>query len=193
MRDAWGRLPRVGTVVAVAIGAAIVAWVLLDRGGGSSPRSSAGVTVAGVTTPAKVTSPRIRSVDELRSLAKTSSVPLYWAGEGAGSRLEFTRTPTGAIFVRYLPGGVPPGDLRPYLTVATYPTSQGFSEITTSAKSSKTKTIHLAGGGLGVYDKATPTNVHIAFPGQPYQIEVFAPDQGEAIALVSNGAIRPIG
>jgi hypothetical protein len=146
-----------------------------------------------MTTPGKVTRPSIRSVAELRSLVKTSALPLYWVGERSGSLLEFTRAPTGAIFVRYLPPGVAAGDLRPFLTVATYPTSHGFTEIQASAKSSKTKTIHLAGGGLAVYDTATPTNVHLAFPGQPYQIEVFAPDKGTATGLVSSGAIRPIG
>ena len=192
-RDAWGRLPRVGAVLAVAIAAAVVAWVLIDRNNGNSSQSSGLVTVPTVTTSGQVTRPSIRSVAELQTLARASPVPLYWAGERAGSRLEFTRAPTGAIFVRYLPPGVAAGDLRPYLTVATYPTPHGFTEIQTSARSSKTKTIHLAGGGLAVYDTATPTNVHIAYPGQPYQIEVFAPGNGTATALVSNGAIRPVG
>jgi hypothetical protein len=191
-RDAWGRLPRVGAVLAVGIAAAIVAWVLIDRSNNNSSQSSGVVTLPTVTTSGQVTRPSIRSVAELQTLAKTSAVPLYWAGDRAGTRLEFTRAPTGAIFVRYLPPGVAAGDLRPYLTIATYPTPHGFTEIQASAKSARTKTIHLAGGGLAVYDTSTPTNVHLAYPGQPYQIEVFAPGSGTATALVSNGAIRPI-
>jgi hypothetical protein len=95
--------------------------------------------------------------------------------------------------VRYLPAGARAGDLAPHLTVATYPTPNGFTEIKAAAKNAKTKTIRLAGGGLAVYDLATPTNVHLAFPAQKYQVEVFSPDKGTATSLVSRGAIRPIG
>jgi hypothetical protein len=43
------------------------------------------------------------------------------------------------------------------------------------------------------YDRRKPTSVHLAFAGAPYEIEVFDPTPGAAIALVRSGRIRPIG
>ena len=50
----------------------------------------------------------------------------------------------------------------------------------------------LAGGGIAVYGEDDPTNVHIAYPAQPYQIEVFAPTPGIARRLVASGAVAPL-
>jgi hypothetical protein len=36
------------------------------------------------------------------------------------------------------------------------------------------------------------TNVHIAYPAQPYQVEVYAPGPSAATGLVTAGAVRPI-
>ena len=37
-----------------------------------------------------------------------------------------------------------------------------------------------------------PTNVHLAFPGEAYQVEVFSPEGDLALRLVSNGKIQPV-
>ena len=38
----------------------------------------------------------------------------------------------------------------------------------------------------------SPTNVHVGFPGKAYQIEVFAPEKGLALRLVTNEKIKPV-
>ncbi len=35
------------------------------------------------------------------------------------------------------------------------------------------------------------TNVHLAYPDQPYQVEVYSPRVGEALRLVGNGTVKP--
>jgi hypothetical protein len=95
-------------------------------------------------------------------------------------------------FVRYLPAGTAAGDMQPHLTVATYARPNGFAEIQAAAKNPKAKTIDLEGGGIAVYDPAVPTNVHLAYAEDAYQVEVFSPDAGVALRLVTKGAIRPV-
>jgi hypothetical protein len=82
--------------------------------------------------------------------------------------------------------------MQPHLTVATYARPNGFAEIQAAAKNPKAKTIDLEGGGIAVYDPAVPTNVHLAYAEDAYQVEVFSPDAGVALGLVTKGAIRPV-
>lgn len=144
------------------------------------------------TPPQAASQPSIETVAQLRAAAAASAVPLYWAGPKAGTRLEFSQVPGVTSFVRYLPKGTQAGDRQPHLTVATYARPNGFAEIQAAAKNPKAKTVDLEGGGLAVYDPAVPTNVHLAYPKDAYQVEVFSPDAGVALRLVSNGAIRPV-
>lgn len=187
----WGRGTRVGAILAVALGAGFLAWVLLDDNDAAEPTPA--VTSAPTAAIQGLARPSIQSVGDLRTAAGSSRVPFYWAGPREGTRLELTRAPTGAIFIRYLPPETRPGDLKPFLTVATYPRRNGFAEVRTASRNGESRRIKLAGGGIAVYDPDQPRNVHLAYPGQAYQIEVFSPEAGVATRLVSTGAIRPIG
>jgi hypothetical protein len=64
--------------------------------------------------------------------------------------------------------------------------------VKNAAKERNDKKIELAGGGIAIYDPKRPTNVHIAYPAQPYQVEVYAPGPSAATGLVTAGAVRPI-
>ena len=110
----------------------------------------------------------------------------------AGTRLELSQARSGTSFVRYLPKDVPAGDPHPQLTVATYARPNGFAEIQAAAKNRAPRRCELCGGGLAVYDPRVPTNMHLAYPGDPYQIEVFSPKGDLALRLVSGRAIRPV-
>ena len=90
------------------------------------------------------------------------------------------------------PDGDRRGTLEPHLTVATYPRPNGYAEVQAAAKNEGSQSFELADGGLAVYDPASPTNVHIGFPGKAYQIEVFAPEKGLALRLVTNEKIKPV-
>ena len=50
--------------------------------------------------------------------------------------------------------------------------------------------LDLPGGGVASVDGTTGTNVHLAYPDEPYQVEVYAPQPGLARSLVENGTIR---
>ena len=76
--------------------------------------------------------------------------------------------------------------------MATYPRPNGYAEVQAAAKDDGSKSFDLADGGLAVYDPASPTNVHVGFPGRAYQIEVFAPENGLALRLVTNEKVKPV-
>lgn len=187
-KQRWGWLVRVGvgTILAVALLAAgFLARMLLDEDD-SAPAPTTSAVARGLGRPS------IASVDELQSAAASSRTPFYWAGPRRDTRLELTRARTGAIFIRYLSPEARPGGPKPFLTIATYPRRNAFTEVRAASRKGTTETIHLAGGGIAVYEPAHPTNVHLAYPGQAYQIEVFAPEAGLARQLVSSGAVRPV-
>jgi hypothetical protein len=183
------RVVRIVAVAAAAVVAAFVAWLVLGRSNGNGARTSTEAAPPGIV-PA-VAKPSIASVGELRAVAEASPVPIYWIGIRRRTKIELTRAPGGIVFIRYLPPHVQAGDTRAFLTIATYPRAKAYAEVERAATASTTKTIDLAGGGIAVYDTGQTSNVHLAYPGQPYQIEVFAPRQ--AVHLVESGAVRPVG
>ena len=79
---------RLGVVVAVAVAAGLVAWLLV-RGGG--------------TTHAHVTPAHAVSAVELAALPSTVHHPVYWAGPQPGTTYEVRVTSAGLVFLRYLP------------------------------------------------------------------------------------------
>ena len=186
---------RIGAATAVALAAAFVAWLVFGRSDSSTSTQTAGV---GTTTlpgnaPATVATPAIATPSRLRADAAGSAVPIYWIGARTRTKIELTRAPGGTVFVRYLPPQARAGDTRAFLTIATYPRANAFVEVQRAATTSKSKTLAVAGGGIAVYDPGHRTNVHIAYPGQPYQIEIFDPQPGAAVQLVESGAVRPVG
>jgi hypothetical protein len=187
---------RLGALAALAVAGGLLAWVIVDRSDDDSGAPATPATTVEAALPATpadpVGQPAIRTIAELRAAAAQSALPIYWAGARAGTRLEVSETSGGTVFVRYLPSGSAAGDLQPHLTVATYARPNGFTEVQAAAKNDGSRSIELDDGGLAVYDLASPTNVHLAFPDEEHQIEVFSPTAGEALRLVENGKITPV-
>ena len=184
---------RLGALLAVGLAAAFVTWLLAGRGDDEAATIAGPVVTlpgpVGITAPAAVAlTPSVVTVAELGRLAAVSELPVHWAGPRAGKSIEASSHTDGSFFVRYLARGVDAGADRPSLTIATYPRPNAFAEVQRVAADG-TARLTLAGGGVAVYD---PTNVHLAYPGRPYQVEVFSPVEGAARALVASGAIRPV-
>ena len=172
---------RVGAVVAVALLIAFGVWVYIRASGSSSPKPAPVRAGAVPVTPAV-----------LRSLAGSSSSPIYWAGPRSGFTYELTKTADGRVFIRYLPHGVPVGAVEPYLTVGTYPIANAYTVTNTLAGESGAIRVAVPGGGVGFYETNRPMNVYLAFPGTSSQIEVYDPAAGEARRLVVSGEIARV-
>jgi hypothetical protein len=184
----WARRPdvRIGAVVAVAIAAAFVVWLLVR--GGDSSSSSAGQTQ---TVPA--IAPVAATPDQLRSLSVEVGRPIYWAGPLSNHTYELTRTSQDRIYVRYLPHGVPVGAKRAeYTIVGTYPVTNAYGVLQTLAKKDGESSFTAPNGGIAVYDTSRSTNVYLAYPGSNVQIEVFDPSAPQARALITSGQVVPV-
>ena len=175
---------RIGAVLAVALVAGFVAWLLLrsDTANKPAPHASPTPTVATVVPTGR-----------LRELAAVLDHPLFWAGTRPGMGYELTRTAAGNIFIRYLPPNAGAGDPRPaFLTIGTYPVPDAFARTRTAGKRTGAVAVGLKGGGIAVYDSARPTSVYFAYPDSKVQVEVFDPNARTARNLVVYGRIVPI-
>ena len=148
------------------------------------------LTSGSTSTPA----PKAMTPTELKSLAASLGHPVYWAGTKAGTTYEVGTSSNGQVSVRYLPQGTKVGAQGEYLTVGTYPYPGAFEAIKALTTSPNIVTIKLPGGGLAVLDKTGPRkNIHLAYPGSDYQIEVFDPSARTARQVVATGKVKSIG
>jgi hypothetical protein len=141
---------------------------------------------------ASATSASAASLADLRSLARKLGHPIYWAGERPGYTYELSQNSAGAVFIRYLPPGVPLGTKAEYTTVATYPFPQALAAIRRVARGNKAHQIKLGQGGLAVIDRQYPRSIHLAYPRSDLQIEVFSSSPAQVRRLVASQKIVPI-
>lgn len=137
--------------------------------------------------------PEQATEEDLQALAASLGHPLYWAGPRERATYELTVKDDGAVYIRYLPAGVEIGSNQGVLTVVTYPVTNGFAVTKQGGKVKGTVTKSLAGGGVAIYARKNPHNVHVGFPGEDVQVEVYSPLPAVAPGLVSRGAIVPVG
>jgi hypothetical protein len=169
---------RLGAIVAVLIGAALLAWLVI---GGDDDGDAPGA-------------PEAVSVEDLRERASSNDdLPVYWAGPQPGTTYEFTETSDGSVYVRYLPEDAEIGDPSPdFLTVATYPLENGYARVLAAAEEEGAETEELPNGGLALVDADRPSSVYVAYEGEPYQVEVYDPSPDRALDLVTSGAVQPV-
>jgi hypothetical protein len=178
-------------VLVCAIALFVVAGVIVTIGSGGSGTSASTTAAAPSSTSPAAIAPTGLSATKLGSfVTSTLKQPVYWAGARRGDLYELQRTANGSVFIRYLPRGVRVGDPRSaFLLVATYPYPDALARLQNGATGGTT----LPGGGFALVDAARPTNVHLAFPGIPYEIEIYDPSPATAKQIALSGDIRPVG
>ena len=172
----WARRPdvRIGAVLAVAVAAALVVWlvVIRDDSNGSSAQSAQVTAIPPVAA----------SPDRLRELSVEAGRPIYWLGARENRTYELTRTPQDRIFVRYLPKGVAAGTREAkYTLVGTYPVDDAYGVLKELAK---------AGGYVEA--ARAPRSIYLAYPGSDVQIEVYASSAEHARELITSGQVVPV-
>ena len=175
------RLAALGVVLVAVAALAVGGWLLTRDSSKSTTTATRSVTPLGpvASTPAT-----------LLTFAKALGRPIYWAGPQPGATYEFTETRVGNVYVRYLAQGVQVGDRRPaFPVVGTYPSVGALAALEAVAGGKRT---NLKGGGIVVSTAADPKSVHIAYPGIDYQIEVYDPVAGQALAIALSGRVRPV-
>jgi hypothetical protein len=184
---------RLGAVIALAVAAGLIAWLVIDSGGSSSkpkPAASKPTTKAKPSATFTHIGPVNLSADGLKTLSGNFDETVYWAGPKPGYQYELTRTTDGKVYVRYLPRGVKAGDKRSnFLIVATYPFANALGALKGVAKGKGTT---LPGGGYALPDASYAKSVHLAFPGAAYQIEVYDPSPRRALQVAMSGNVEPV-
>ncbi|HMI80959.1 MAG TPA: hypothetical protein VK480_04150 [Solirubrobacterales bacterium] len=181
------RRPRASAVVAVALAAGLLVWLLFIKGGdddSSAPSPEA-------TAPA---AQEVALVPEAGLLVamKGAGYPVYWAGPRVGVQYEVSRPEAGRTYVRYLPKGVEAGSERQFLTVGSYEQEDAIDSIRELGQKPGAILTQIAGGGSAYAEGPKATSAYLAFPGVNTQIEVFDPKAGEALRLIRSGAIVPV-
>jgi hypothetical protein len=157
---------------------ALVVWLAFLRSDGES------------TTAEPGGGPVATSQDDLAALSVRLGQPLYWAGTRSSTQLEATVTTNDYVYVRYLTPGAQVGDSSPrFLTVATYPATNALGNLRSYANHEHASVSPIPGGGIAVPVPGASTSVYFASPRADYQVEVFAPDEGEALDLIKSGTI----
>jgi hypothetical protein len=175
--------------LAVVVLVTVLVGVLILRDKGNS-----GSTNSGTSTPQSLQlAAQAVTVAQLSDLAKSIGHPVFWIGPSAGRTYELSRGSNGSIFVRYLPAGVPVGSSQAYLTVATYPFAGAYTALEKVATEKGATRTRIADGGLAVVSTHYPDSVHIAYPALDYQVEVYDPTPGAALALVRHGTLAAFG
>lgn len=138
--------------------------------------------------------PHIVTASQLADFAAGTGHSVYWLGERADARYELTETAAGRVFVRYLEGGVEPGDERAeFATVGTYPVENGVAALRKAAREREGAELgRTDDGAVLLIDPSSPNNAHLAYPGAKLQIEVFSPVPGDALRLAAGGDVQPV-
>jgi hypothetical protein len=167
--------------VVLVIAVLLIGWSLFS--GGEEPSKH----------KARVVAARADTAAQLVTDARAVGHAVWWAGARPATGYEFTQTHDGKVYVRYLPLGVKAGDPRPaFTTVATYPGVSALAAVKVIGQKPGAKLFKLPGGAFAVQNSATPRNAYMAFPGQPFQIEVFDPVPGQALKLIQTGKIKAV-
>ncbi|MDQ2967260.1 MAG: hypothetical protein M3R37_02945 [Actinomycetota bacterium] len=176
---------RVGAIVALALAAAFVAWLVTRPGPDIKPVAQI-APVRGA--------PRLVSAARLRALAATLGHPLYWAGGRAGMRYELTEAGGSRTYIRYLPASVKAGDTRArFLAIGTYAEHDALTQTQAAGARPGAVRLELGGGGIAVYDPKRPTSVYFAYPASNVQVEVYDPSARIARLLILTRQVVPIG
>lgn len=169
----------------IAVGVLVVLGIVVFGGSsGSQGGSNAGSSGEPVAL----------SESELREEANNLGQPIYWVGpRPRTTSYEFTATPDGRYYIRYLTGGAEAGDPLPkFLTVGTYDVPDAHRALKKATATDGGKLSQHR--GYMVLSHQGGTDAYVVFDDQPdLQIEVFSPVPGVATALANSGALTPLG
>jgi hypothetical protein len=176
------------------------AWTTQVEVYDSSPAAARRVATSGLVrpvlalAPSRGKGPTAVSPEQLKVLAASVGHPIYWVGARPSFTYELTQTPEGQTYIRYLPKGVAVGAKeQAYLTVATYPMANAFAVTQGTGKGPGVVTLTIPGDGVAIYNKTTPTNVHLAYPGVDAQVEIYDISPKVPPKLAESGQVVPVG
>ena len=132
---------------------------------------------------------------ELVKIITENNLVAYWSGPEQGALYSLVANTSGQVFIRYLPNGAGLDDTAAgYRVIATYPQPDAFA-ITQAAGNQPNAISFVNPDGAQVFfSKDFPSNIYMAYPDAPYEIEIFDPGAGTALGLATTSrAIKRVG
>lgn len=176
---------RIGVAALIAL--VVVVVVLVSSLGGDDGGAPESATASNEEVVAL-------SEEELRSRVAESGATVYWVGAMPNTTsFEYTRTGDGRFYVRNLSEDAEAGDPRPdFVTIGTYPVADAKQALKTAEEADPGQRI-VKKDGYEVLAGKDASSAYVVFDDQPdLQVEVFAPNPGEARLLATSGALAPI-
>jgi hypothetical protein len=132
--------------------------------------------------------------DELRAMLNDVGVTAFWAAPESGATYTATVGSTLDVLIRYIPEGASVEEVADQtLMIATYPVPGAYAALEVAAQEANAISSVTEDGALVYYRSDLPSNVYLAYPDQPFQIEVFDPSGGRALELATEpGRIQPV-
>ena len=180
----------IGILAAVVIAAGVViGWMYQAQSAAAESTSQATNSAFQPIDVSQDGEPHIVTEEELRAFG-TKNGPLYWSGPRDDVDYELTYTTDGSVYVRYLPVGTTPGiDDSKFLTVANYVVENGYEELAARGGTEGYSSATTQNGAVILNSASDDRRAYFAFPDVPHQVEVFDPEPGAALELVSDGSI----
>lgn len=187
---ARGRLP-VGALASISATFGLIIWALVANAGGGS-RGPVYYSQGGAAPAANAntTGPIALSPGGLRAASRALKQPVYWVGARPDVTYELTVRSDAKVYVRYLPPGIPAGDSRAFLTVATYPLQDAF--VVTQGIAQRGVALHVGPKAVAFQPQNDSVRAYVAFENTDDQIEVYSPTAGEAATLVEEGLVTKV-
>ena len=132
---------------------------------------------------------------QLHEVVRAIKQRVYWAGPMSGAKYTINAQNFNSIYVRYLPNGTGISDQTPrYRVIATYKEANAYNSTLSAGNQANGLSFTKNDGRVVYYNKQVPTNVYVAFKTEPYQIEIFDPNQKTALDLAnSNNSVQALG
>ena len=78
------------------------------------------------------------------------------------------------------------------MTISTYPYRGAYRTLQQLGTRQGSRVRQVPGGGIVVVSEQNPKSVYMAFPRQPYQVEVYDRSARRALRLATSGRVSPV-
>lgn len=124
---------------------------------------------------------------QLKEVVAEIDQKVYWAGPMRGAKYTINAQNFNSIYVRYLADGKGISDQTPkYRVIATYKEANAYNSTLSAGNQANGLSFTKPDGRVVYYNKQVPTNVYVAFKGNPYQIEIFDPEAKTSLAIANS-------
>lgn len=138
------------------------------------------------TLAAKISGGVCLTEKELKNLVVEQKLSAYWSGPVNGATYSLNANQSGQVFIRYIEKGQQcDSQTRDFRVIATYSQVGAFDSTKAAGNQANGVSLGNSDGSIVYFNKESPTNVYLAYPGIDYQIEIYDPNPKKAVSLAT--------